>query len=289
MAAAGVDGVTITGVLGESNRLTDAERETLIRTAVGALPAGFPVVVGTSHPGTQATRALSQMAQELGAAGVMVTPSKEGVPVNDAKMVEYFSKVADGVPGLPIVLQDHPASTQVHMSVPLLVQLTLEIPQVACVKLEATPTPARIALFRKLLEPHRRDVSVLTGLGALYGMFELQAGGNGFMTGFAFPEVLKAMVTAHDNGDKGAAWAIYQRFLPLMVFEQQPGVAVRKELYKLRGLFQSGHVRHPGGEISPYASETLAAIIKGTLPNMDVTKPLPPDLGLSEYSGCASA
>ena len=34
MIELGVDGLTILGVLGESNRLTDQERQTLIRTAV---------------------------------------------------------------------------------------------------------------------------------------------------------------------------------------------------------------------------------------------------------------
>ena len=37
MRKLGVDGITILGVLGESNRLLDAEREALIRTAIAAL------------------------------------------------------------------------------------------------------------------------------------------------------------------------------------------------------------------------------------------------------------
>jgi len=179
MASAGCDGVTIIGVLGESNRLVDRERELLIRTAVDAAPKGFPIVVGTSHPGTAATTQLSQMAKELGASGVMVTPSREPAPIGDARMMEYFGRVAEGVPGFPIVLQDHPASTQVHMSLDLLARLCLEIPQIECVKLESPPTPARIAAFRELLAPHDRQVSILTGLGALYGLFELEAGGDG--------------------------------------------------------------------------------------------------------------
>ena len=34
---------------------------------------------------------------------------------------------------------------------------------------------------------------ILHGLGALYGLFDLERGGNGFMTGFAFPEILIKM------------------------------------------------------------------------------------------------
>ena len=58
------------------------------------------MIVGTSHAGTNATRTLSQMAQELGAQGVMVTPSKEGVPIPDARMLEFFSKVPGALPGV---------------------------------------------------------------------------------------------------------------------------------------------------------------------------------------------
>ena len=118
MKDAGCDGATIVGVLGESNRLLDSEREALIKTAVAAA-GDMPICVGTSHPGTFATRGLSQMAEECGAAAVMVTPSREGVPLTDDRMVEYFQTVADGI-GIKVVLQDHPASTLVNMSVPLL-------------------------------------------------------------------------------------------------------------------------------------------------------------------------
>ena len=87
-----------------------------------AAAGDMPICVGTSHPGTHATRGLSQMAEECGAAAVMVTPSKEGVPLTDDRMVEYFKTVADGI-SIKVVLQDHPASTLVNMSVPLLARL----------------------------------------------------------------------------------------------------------------------------------------------------------------------
>ena len=75
-----------------------------------------------------------------------------------------------------------------------------------------------------------------------------------------------------------AAHALYSRFLPLLVFEQQPGVAVRKEIYRLRGLIESGHVRHPGGGLSPVAAAALREQLERSLPGVDVTQPLPPDM-----------
>ena len=270
MADIGVDGVTILGVLGESNRLGDNERERLIRAAVSAAGGRIPVIVGTSHRGTLATRHLSRMAEALGADAVMVTPSREPVP-GEEKVFEYFRQVADGI-SIPIVAQDHPASTEVHMPVPLLLRLVNEIARVECLKEEAPPTPAKIhALVQGMTG---RKVPVLTGLGALYGIFDLERGSSGFMTGFAFPEVLVAIVREVRGGRRNAAWELYQRFLPLIVFEQQPGVGIRKEIYRMRGLIQSARVRHPGAGVSPAAADQLRALLARILPGTDITRPL---------------
>eukprot|EP01052_Picozoa_sp_SAG31_P080685 SAG31_NODE_40514_length_280_cov_0.856354_1_plen_36_part_10 len=36
------------------------------------------------------------MAESLGAAAIMVTPSREGSPLTDDKMAEYFERIAGG-------------------------------------------------------------------------------------------------------------------------------------------------------------------------------------------------
>jgi 4-hydroxy-tetrahydrodipicolinate synthase len=270
MADIGVDGVTILGVLGESNRLGDKEREQLIGTAVSAAAGRLPVIVGTSHKGTLATRHLSQMAQSLGADAVMVTPSREPVP-GENKVLEYFRQVAGGI-SIPIVVQDHPASTDVHMPVPLLLRLINEIPTVGCIKEEAPPTPRKVSALVQGMT--NRKVSILTGLGALYGIFDLERGSSGFMTGFAFPEVLVAMVREVRRGEMDAAWDLYRRFLPLIVFEQQPGIGIRKEIYRMRGLITTARVRHPGAGVIPAAAEQLRDLLARVLPETDITHPL---------------
>ncbi|PLX89646.1 MAG: dihydrodipicolinate synthase family protein [Desulfuromonas sp.] len=270
MVELGVDGVTILGVLGESNRVTDRERERAVKAAVAAAGAKLPIVVGTSHRGTLATRELSQMAEELGAAAVMVTPSQEPGH-NEERIYQYYRQVAEGM-SLPIVVQDHPASTQVQMSVPLLLRLVEEVPQVACFKQESVPTPPKTRLLIEGMT--QRKVPILTGLGALYGLFDLLSGSSGFMTGFAFPEVLMGMVKAMRGQQPEQVAAIYQRFLPLIVFEQQPGIAVRKEIFRLRGVITSSAVRHPGAGLQPFAAEQLQIILNQVLPGVDLTKPL---------------
>jgi 4-hydroxy-tetrahydrodipicolinate synthase len=230
------------------------------------------VIVGASHPGTQATIGLCRMAAELGADAVMVAPSAEPVP-NEARVFEYFQKVAAGSP-LPLVAQDHPASTQVHMSLPLLLRLVDEIPSIACIKAEAPPTPVRIAAIKAGMQ--QRRVPLLTGLGALYGYFDLMAGADGFNTGFAFPEVLMAIDAAARAGDADECFRLYARYLPLLVFEQQPGVAVRKELLRMRGLLRTPHVRHPGAALGEAAARQLRDVVARVLPDVDITQAIRP-------------
>jgi len=269
MARLGVDGVTVLGVLGEANRLLDREREQLIHTAVKAA-GSLPVIVGASHSGTRAALGLSQMAEAGGADAVMVTPHAEPVPSDD-RVFEYFRSIGEGI-RIPIVVQDHPASSGVHMSVPLLLRIAGEVPRAAAIKEEATPTPPKIRAL--LLGMTERKIPILTGLGALYAQFDLEAGSSGFNTGFAFPEVLMAMVKAMKAADTARVQALYTRFLPLIAFEQQPGVAVRKEIFRLRGLIRSSRARHPGASLQPAVGEQLRAVIERTLPGVDITQPL---------------
>jgi 4-hydroxy-tetrahydrodipicolinate synthase len=270
MVALKVDGVTIIGVLGESSRLNDHEREQLISNAVKIVNKRVPIIVGSSFSGSAAAAHLSKRAQDLGADALMVTPAKEPVP-NDERIFEYYQRIAQSV-SIPIVLQDHPASTEVHMSVALMLKIAREIPSIACVKEEAVPTAPKI---RQIIDGLRdRPVPVLSGLGALYAPFDLQAGSSGFNTGFAFPEVLRAMVDAANANDWPRVHAVYARFAALIVFEQQPGVAIRKEILRRRGLLNSSRARHPGASITPLAMKQLDALLEQTLPGADLTKAL---------------
>ena len=271
MVGLGVNGITILGVLGESNRLNDIEREALIKSAVATVNKRIPIIVGTSHSGSAAAAYLSRMAEDLGADAVMLAPAKEPVP-NDERIVEYYRRISVAT-RLPIVLQDHPASTEVHMSVPLILRIVKEVASIACIKAEAVPTPPKVRALREGLS---RPIVILCGLGALYAPFDLDAGSDGFNTGFAFPEVLMALVKAAQAKDFDRVHALYARFASLIVFEQQPGLAIRKEILRLRGLIDCNRVRHPGATIAPAIATELAALIRRTLTNMDITKPIQP-------------
>jgi len=82
------------------------------------------------------------------------------------------------------------------------------------------------------------------------------------------------MVDRARAGDFETLWGIYRRYLPLMVFEQQPGLAIRKEILKRRALISSGRVRHPGGNIDKATADQLARLLERSFPGQDLTQPV---------------
>jgi 4-hydroxy-tetrahydrodipicolinate synthase len=72
------------------------------------------------------------------------------------------------------------------------------------------------------------------------------------MTGFAYPEMMVDVVKAHAAGDIEKAHDIFDAYLPLARYEQQPGVglAVRKHILAERGVIASAVVRKPGPKLS---------------------------------------
>ena len=177
---------------------------------------------------------------------------------------------------------DHPASSGVSMTTSLVARIASEVQSIACVKLESLPSPSRIARLRELwsdaMPPARGGgVAILAGLGAAYSGFEIEEGIDGYMTGFAFPEILVAMCDAARGGDVERAHAIYSRYLPLVVYEgMSPGVALRKELYRMRGLVDCAIVRHPAEAYAPASLVAgLERQIARSFPGMDITRTIP--------------
>ena len=254
---AGVQGITILGVAGEAQRLSDAERERLQDLALRQIAGRLPTIVGVSHDGTDVTVERTRAAKAAGAAGVMVAPpafSKVG-----RGLITHYGRIgAEG--GLPIVLQDYPPVNGVSLSPPFLAEIVEAVPEIVTIKLEDPPTAARIRQTRALTGDR---VTFQGGLSGLYLLDELRAGASGAMTGFPFPEVLLDIWEAHGRGDEAEAAALYYQFLPLIVLDGQPGtgVASRKEVLARRGQIRHTTVRQPGLALDDQARRDLHALL----------------------------
>ena len=242
----GCEGVVALGVTGETARLTEEERRAVAREVI-ANAQGMPVTLGTTAAGTSATVAYSVEAQKLGAAAVMVSAPPMGKP-NPDSLFAHYRRIADAV-DLPIVVQDYPQTSGVHMAPAFIARLFEEIPSVHYLKLEDPPTPTKITAIRSLVGD---DLAIFGGLGGMYLLDELARGSAGAMTGFAYPEVLVAICRHMAEGDKKQAEEVFYRHLPLLLFEFQEGIGVgiRKYALQQRGLISCPRVRHPGPQIT---------------------------------------
>jgi len=249
--AAGCDGLTLLGVLGEAPKLTAAESLQFVQAVVAAVAGRVPVIVGVSSAGLAALGELSQQVMAAGAAGVMVAPPP--ALRTDEQIADYYAMVAQTLGEIPFVLQDHPLSTGVQISLPVLIRILKAHPTCVMVKHEDWPGLNKLGGLRAASERGEiRRVSILGGNGALFLGEELERGSDGAMTGFAYPEMMVAMCRAHAAGQLRQMRDLFDAYLPLARYEQQPGIglAVRKHILARRGAIASPALRKPGPRLS---------------------------------------
>jgi 4-hydroxy-tetrahydrodipicolinate synthase len=245
---AGVSGITILGMMGEANKLTPNEAEGFLGHVLARVAGRVPVVVGVSAAGLDNLARLSAVAMEHGAAGVMVAPAP-GLNTEE-KLHGYFAAVFAALgPEVPVCYQDYPFATGVAISPTQFNRMVGEFPQLVMLKHEDWPGLQKLSAVRLGAERAGvRRVSILCGNGGLYLPQELARGADGAMTGFAYPEMLVAVVARFAAGDRDGAEDLYDAYLPLLRHEQQPGfgLALRKEILRRRGLIACARTRAPG-------------------------------------------
>lgn len=249
----GVTGITILGIMGEATKLTAAESRTFAKRVITRVRSRVPVVVGASTPGFAPMRELTVSVMDMGAAGVMVAPPS--TLRTDDQIYHYFEMVGETLgSSVPFVLQDHPVSTGVQMATPVILRIINAVPSCVMLKHEDCPGLAKLSAIRAAsLRGDTRRVSILTGNGG--GLFlteELTRGADGAMTGFAYPEMMVDVCAAHASGNVARAHDLFDAYLPLARYEQQPGIglAVRKHLMAKRGMIASATIRKPGPKLS---------------------------------------
>ena len=239
--AVGAQGLTILGVMGEAAKLSVDERRAVMDTVVDTVSGAVPIVVGTSHSELSTCIALSEAAFAAGADGVMIAPP----PLDDQSdraILALYSGIAERVSGA-IVVQDFPPVNDVIMSPRALAQIAEAIPNARYLKLEDPPLMQKIDAIRQETD----KFEIFGGLGGMFLLEELARGAAGTMTGFAFTEILVAVYEAHKAGRMDEAEAIFDKYLPLIRYENQPliNLTIRKALLHRRGAMAHPTPRPP--------------------------------------------
>lgn len=247
----GVDGLTVLGQLGEAPKLSQTEAVDIARRVIER--ADVPVVVGVSSPGFAAMRDLTASVMDAGAAGVMIAPPSS--LRTDDQVVGYYAGAAAAIgTDVPFVIQDYPLTFSVQMTPGVIARIARENPGCLMLKHEDWPGLDKITALRDLeAKGEMPRLSVLTGNGGLFLDYEMERGADGAMTGYCFPDLLVDIVRMSRAGEREAAHDLFDAHLPLIRYEQQPGVglAVRKHVLQRRGILAHDAQRSPSRGLTP--------------------------------------
>lgn len=257
---AGATGLTVLGMMGEAPKLTVEESRDVVARILARVDGRVPVVVGVSAPGFAQIDALTRMVMDLGAAGVMIAPP--GALRTDDQIVTYYRQVAELIGDVPFVLQDFPLVTGVQMAPGVIARIVNDLPTCVCLKHEDWPGLEKISALRAEGMLDRR-ISILCGNGGLFLPEEMLRGADGAMTGFAYPEMMVSVVQHCAAGDADRAQDLFDAYLPLARFEQQPGMglAIRKYTLARRGVIAHDTLRRPGASLSQQSRAEVDRLI----------------------------
>jgi len=167
---------------------------------------------------------------------------------DEPEIFDFFRAVADGI-DIPIMIQDAPVSGVV-LRTDFLARLAREIDQVQYVKVEVAGAAAKL-----------RGLIALAG-DALPGPFDgeegitlladLDAGATGTMPSALQPDLLRPIVQRFRAGDRSAAVNLYERSLPLILYEnRQCGLRATKALMQEGGIIACDRPRAPTPALHP--------------------------------------
>lgn len=261
--ACGCTGITVLGQLGEAPKLEHAESVDIAARVVRRAGA-LPVIVGVSAPGFAAMRALAREVMERGAAGVMIAPPN--TLRTDDQIVGYYKQAAAAIGAdVPFVLQDYPLTFSVQIAPGVIRRIVGEVPSCVMLKHEDWPGLEKISTLRGYeRDGSMRHIAILCGNGGLFLDFEMARGADGANTGYCFPDMLCDVVRLVGDGHRDAAHDLFDAHLPLLRYEQQPGVglAVRKYVLARRGLLTSAAQRAPAAPMSEPARAEVDLLLE---------------------------
>lgn len=250
----GASAVVVFGLAGETYKLSDAEREDILRLVV-EVASGMPVIAGSEHSGVEAAIERSIRAAQIGASGLMLYPPTFVAP-SPSEIVDYYEEVGAAA-ALPVIVQDAPSWTRVALPVPLLAEIVGRVPRPTMVKVEAPPTA-----------PKLRAVAAAGGLGiGGYGMLylpeEFDSGIVATMPGAGVPRLYVDIWRAL-QADPEYGMALHARVLPLLTFQMSSldvFVATQKYLLHRQGVLSSVRMRRPGTVLDHHQIRWLDRLI----------------------------
>ena len=250
----GMDGLAVPQLASEAWALTEAERDRVVAIAAEVCAGRAPLVVGID--GTTAVAVdRARHAAAAGAAGLMVLPPRQAT--NEEQLIAHFAAVA-GASGIPVMVQDSPQVTGVHLEVATLARIHDASPSVLAVKSEIPGAGAKATAI------HDAGLELVAGWGGLHYPEQLARGAVGCFPGCDLGPAIKAIDTAARSGDDAATQSLYRRILPylsLATASLDLLLLTAKRHLRRGGLFSTEVLRDPARRLDRRESQAIDALL----------------------------
>ncbi|MBI3506238.1 MAG: dihydrodipicolinate synthase family protein [Proteobacteria bacterium] len=255
---AGVAGFLVPALAAEVQKLTPAERDTMVRTVVATVRGRVPVIGGASAPTQDERCRHAGRLAELGCDIVLVNQPFESQD-------QYVSDIAGlaKAAGRPVMIQDWDASGP---GVPLQAILAAfeAVDAFRYLKVETANAGHK---YTALKQATGGKAHVSGGWAVMQLIEALDRGVDAFMP-TAFNIVYVAILKRYAAGDRDGAVALFRRLLPVLAFSNQSletSILFFKRLLWRQGIYPTPDLRAPAGSLDDYqlrvADELIALVI----------------------------
>jgi 4-hydroxy-tetrahydrodipicolinate synthase len=264
----GLSAITVNGHASEVHACTVEEQQRILDITLEEIGDRLPVISGVWADGSHNAARIARMAQDRGAAALLVFPSQVfamGGQLRPEMAIAHFSTIADTT-DLPIIVFAYAERSTLSYPLDTLVKLAEAVPTVRAIKDWSNDAMLHERQIRTL-QSLPRPVNVLTTHSA-WLMHSLTMGCNGLLSGSGsiIPDLQAALFQAVRANNLARARVINDRIYPLaQAFYAAPALDMHnrmKECLVMLGRMQRAVVRPPLVRISGAERERLSLALR---------------------------
>ncbi len=259
----GASGVATLAIASEGYKLTEDERDEVLRVVVKATRERVPVVASADGAGTEVALDRARRMAKLGADAVMVLPPYFVKPDSQA-LADYYLRIA-AAGGIPVIIQDAPQLTGVAMTPAFWAQLAEDASLIQYVKVEGNPQGPPIS---GAIAASTGKLAIFCGWGGLSIIDALERGAVGSMPAPNVTRLFSDIQSRFLAGDVAEAERLFAAELPFLLWSMQTvdhSVFAAKEELRRRGVIATNHRRQPALELDQIAVGQLGRFLDARL------------------------
>lgn len=234
----GVAGFLIPAMASEVGKLTESERDDLVRTTLDEAAGRVSVIGGASAATGEERLRIARGLIDVGCSGILVS-----IPYHDEAQYERDVRAVADIRPPFLMIQDWDA-TGSGVPVPLIARLFDEIEPFRCLKVEVVPAGAK---YSAVIEATRGRLHVSGGWAVMQMIEALDRGVHAFMpTGMH--GIYTRIYALYAGGQRDAARELFNHLLPVLAFSNQHldiSIHFFKRLLHRQGIYATPRVRQP--------------------------------------------